>query len=123
MNKTILIEKLLAKWLKDEKIENQHLTYSIYKPITPIFSNYDDWKLASKDDYYKEIEETSLIDIGELCNYIENHIDEEYDFNELFKEYSNEEILINELYDDFSSTFNRMFENWKEECIKELTSK
>ena len=122
MNKIILIEKLLAKWLKDEKNENQHITYSIYKPITPIFSIYDDCKLASKDDYYKEIEETSLIDIGELCNYIENHIDEEYDFNELFKEYSNEEILINELYDDFSSTFNRMFENWKEEYIKELTS-
>ena len=115
MDKAILIEKLLNKWLKDEKIENQYISYSIYKPITPIFSNYDDWKLASNDDYYKEIEETSLVDVESLCNYIENHIDEEYDFNELFKEYSNEEILINELYDDFYSTFNRMFENWKEE--------
>lgn len=63
MDKTILIEKLLNKWLKDEKIENQYISYSIYKPMTPIFSNYDDWKLASNDDYYKEIEETSLVDV------------------------------------------------------------
>lgn len=122
MDKDNLLENLFNKWISIEDVNTRTIEYTIYTPRTPYFSTYDDWKLASKDDYYNEEEKIIDVDLESLYDYIIEKIDEEFDFDELFNEYISEDEIIKELQTEFFAIFERLYSNWKEKQIEELSS-
>jgi hypothetical protein len=66
------LEDKINSYVADNCPETVEATITVYEPRTPHFSSYDDWKLASPDDYYneKEVDVDVDIDVDEVTEYV-----------------------------------------------------
>lgn len=122
MNKDNLLEIFFNNWISIEKVNNRTIEYSIYIPTTPIFSSYDAWKLASNDDYYREVEQVIDVDIDSLYDYISEQIEEEFDFKEIFNDSISENEIIKEFQNEFFTIFERLYLKWTKKQIENLSN-
>lgn len=109
MNKDLFIEKIIDLWCQDNDVESRKIEYSTYKSITPHFTSYDDWKLASPEDYYEETEHYEVIDMNSLIEYMTNELNDNYDINELLNEYGSEEEILLNMKSEFFSDLERWY--------------
>lgn len=122
MDKDILIEELFNKWVKENEVEKRKIVFTTYVKINPCFSNYDSWKLASKEDYYKEENNVFDIDLYSLYQYISKKIKEDYDLQELIEKLDTQELFMENLQTEFFSSFNNYYSFFEEDEIEKKIS-
>lgn len=110
-SQAIDLDFLMEEWWNYRTHTNptqEKLIYTKIRPITPSFSNYDDWKLANNSDYRKEEVVEKKLKKEDVFDYIREEIPE-YNFDE-------EGLPEKALYPEFDS----LFQSWKEKEIRHL---
>jgi hypothetical protein len=110
-----LFNAIFLNWIKNKDL-TIHFTKHI--PINPSFSSVEDWKLASKDDYYKDVDATIKLDMDELEECLlakflndfdyKEHLDDEGRFSEPLK-----------IQEEYMLCFDRWFDGFSNEKIKQ----
>lgn len=90
-------------WCLNNHIQDKKTNITSYLPKNTIFMTSQDWRIATKDNYYKEINIDKKIDIEELENMAEQLWFEEIGKDGLV------ELNYNpsDIYEESSSVFNR----------------
>lgn len=90
-------------WCLNNHIQDKKINITSYLPKNTIFMTSQDWRISTKDNYYKEINIDKKIDIEELENMAEQLWFEEIGKDGLV------ELNYNpsDIYEESSSVFNR----------------
>lgn len=119
-----LITQLVKHWYDTNEIGRQCIHFSYGERITPNFSSYDDWKLASPEDYYSETECTYPIDEEELLDYLTRDYDEDVSeyCTEAVADLSSTEFkqIVDNLQKDADMVCNRIYSIWMKDQVTYL---
>lgn len=106
-----VLEEMLERWSIEKNLEKRKVSKTILREIYPIFSNYDSWKTASRDDYVEERSVSSLIDKEEVFDLARSRWHEE--FNE--HSFEEAEYDMEFMYKESCSLFNQVLSDYERE--------
>ena len=98
------MNEVINHWMKEMDIYNNQ-TATVYKSIIPVYSSYDDYKLASQDDYYRE-ENITIINEQIYSSLYEQFESLYTDFYNSLDECEKKLPLSDEIYKDLWDDFN-----------------
>lgn len=104
------MNEVINHWMKEMNIHDNQTTI-IYKSIMPVYSSYDNWKLASPEDYYRE--ESVTVTNEQIYNSLYEQFESLYiDFYNSLNEDEKKLPLSDEIYKDLWNDFDNEFADY-----------
>ena len=103
-----LFEPIFKKWYEQNNISSEQIETTLFLEKIPYFSSMQEWRTATKDDYFKERNVSEHINKEELKDYMEDLWGKEiapFAYTEMEGDH-------NFIYSESASLFDHAFANY-----------